>query len=183
MGHGLAPEQLACWTPLPEPLPLGLGSLEQRYLQEIRGCPRTPQTCCWPPRPIPPGTRPCSGGLARSWEFTAAAAAPAEARLVEIRDRIEFRHPLIRSAVTTEPRSPAASGCTGRSPLATDRTADPDRRAWHLAVGGGLDDAVAAELEQAGDRARRRGGWTTAEAFYKRAALLSGDSPPGPDGC
>ena len=32
--------------------------------------------------------------------FTAAAAAPAEARrLIEIRDRIEFRHPLIRSAV------------------------------------------------------------------------------------
>ena len=36
---------------------------------------------------------------------------------------------------------------------------------------------MAAELEQAGDRARRRGGWTSAEAFYKRAAMLSGDQP------
>ncbi len=59
-----------------------------------------------------------------------------------------------------------------------DPAADPDRRAWQLAVAArGLDETVAAELEQAGDRARRRGGWTTAEAFYKRAAMLSGDQP------
>ena len=60
----------------------------------------------------------------------------------------------------------------------TDPAAEPDRRAWHLAVAAsGLDEALAAELEQAGDRARRRGGWTSAEAFYKRAAMLSGDQP------
>src|SRR5258705_12237893 len=178
IGHGLAPEQLAGEAPLPEPLPLGR-RLEQRYLQEIRGLPADTQTLLLAAAADPTGDAALLWRAGRQLRFTAAAAAPAEAgRLIGIRDRLEFRHPLIRSAVYYG--APLAERQRVHTALAaaTDPAADPDRRAWHLAVAAsGLDETVAAELEQAGDRAWCRGGGTTAEAFYKRAAVLSGSQP------
>jgi DNA-binding CsgD family transcriptional regulator len=178
IAQGLARDQLTGQAPLPEPLPLGR-RLEQRYLQEIRGLPPDTQTLLLAAAADPTGDAALLWRAGLDLGFTAAAAAPAEARrLIEIRDRIEFRHPLIRSAVYYG--APLAGRQQVHAALAaqTSPAADPDRRAWHLAVAAsGLDEAVAAELEQAGDRARRRGGWTTAEAFYKRAAILSGDQP------
>ena len=178
LAQGLARDQLTGQAPLPEPLPLGR-RLEQRYLQEIRGLPADTQTLLLAAAADPTGDAGLLWRAGPHLGFTPAAAAPAEARrLISIRDRIEFRHPLIRSAVYYG--APLAGRQQVHAALAaqTNPAADPDRRAWHLAVAAsGLDEAVAAELEQAGDRARRRGGWTTAEAFYKRAAMLSGDQP------
>ena len=52
--------------------------------------------------------------------------------------------------------------------------AEPDQRAWHQAQAAtGPDEATADDLERAGERARRRGGWTMAAAFFHRAATLS----------
>jgi DNA-binding CsgD family transcriptional regulator len=178
IGQGLDPSQLTGSAPLPEPLPLGR-RLEQRYLQEIRGLPPDTQTLLLAAAADPTGDPDLLWRAGPQLGFTAAAAAPAEARrLIEIRDRIEFRHPLIRSAVYYG--APLAGRQQVHAALAavTDPGADPDRRAWHLAMAAsGLDEGVAAELERAGDRARRRGGWTTAEAFYKRAAMLSTSQP------
>jgi DNA-binding CsgD family transcriptional regulator len=178
IGQGLDSEQLTGGAPLPEPLPLGR-RLEQRYLQEIRGLPADTQTLLLTAAADPTGDPALLWRAGQQLAFTAAAAAPAEARrLVELRDRVEFRHPLIRSAVYYGAPLAARQQVHAALAAATDPAADPDRRAWHLAVAAsGLDEAVAAELEQAGDRARRRGGWTSAEAFYKRAAMLSGDQP------
>ncbi len=174
IGQGLEPGQLTGSAPLPEPLPLGR-RLEQRYLQEIRGLPADTQTLLLAAAADPTGDAALLWRAGLDLGFTAAAAAPAEARrLIGIRDQIEFRHPLIRSAVYYG--APLARRQQAHAALAaaTDPVTDPDRRAWHLAMAAsGLDEAVAAELEQAGNRARRRGGWTTAEAFYKRAAMLS----------
>jgi len=88
------------------------------------------------------------------------AAEPAEAAgLVEFGARVQFRHPLVRSAAyrTASPRDrqqmhPALAA-------ATDAGADPDRRAWHRAHATvGLDETVAAELERSAERAQRRSG-------------------------
>jgi DNA-binding CsgD family transcriptional regulator len=178
IGQALEPGQLTGSAPLPEPLPLGR-QLEQRYLQEIRGLPPGTQTLLLAAAADPTGDPDLLWRAGPRLGFTTAAAAPAEARrLIEIRDRIEFRHPLIRSAVFYGAPLAARQQVHAALAAATDQAADPDRRAWHLAMAAsGLDEAVAAELEQAGERARRRGGWTTAEAFYKRAAMLSTSQP------
>jgi DNA-binding CsgD family transcriptional regulator/tetratricopeptide (TPR) repeat protein len=105
-----------------------------------------------------------------------AADAAAAAGLLVIGERVMFRHPLVRSAVygsaTIEHRQPVHLALAD----ATDREADPDRRAWHLgAAAAGPDEAVAEALEQSAGRAQGRGGLAAAAAFLHRAVVLSSD--------
>ncbi|WP_141579812.1 AAA family ATPase [Actinomadura sp. WMMA1423] len=105
------------------------------------------------------------------------AASPAvEARLVEIDDRVRFRHPLVRSAVYWS-ASPEDRRATHRV-LAevTDPEHEPERRVWHAAQGAEApDEEIAAELERSAGRARARGGLAAAAAFLARAVELTPD--------
>ncbi len=94
--------------------------------------------------------------------------------LLELRHRVEFRHPLVRSAVyraaVPEDRR------TVHQALAdvTDPVGDPDRQAWHRSRAvAGPDESVATALEQSADRALGRGGLTAAAAFLEAAATLT----------
>jgi DNA-binding CsgD family transcriptional regulator len=106
---------------------------------------------------------------------------PAErARLVQVdrqQQRIEFRHPLIRSAVVQ--RSAAGGKRSAHRALAEELADQPDIQAWHLAEAtAGPDEKVATLLDEAAERVRRRGDAVGAIRLLLRAADLS---PPTPD--
>jgi hypothetical protein len=108
--------------------------------------------------------------------IAASAIHPQTDGLLTLGERVTFRHPLVRSAAyrtaTTEQRREVHLALAE----ATDRSIDPDRRAWHLAIAAGApDEQVAAALEQSADRAHARGGPAAAAAFLHRSVVLSGD--------
>lgn len=89
---------------------------------------------------------------------------------------VVFRHPLTRSAVvalsTSEERRQAHT-------VLAERLEDrPDRHAWHLShTAVGPDERIAALLEHAAERTRRRGDTAGAVAALLRAAELSSAGP------
>jgi DNA-binding CsgD family transcriptional regulator len=179
IGQQLDPGQLSGDEPLPDPVPIGR-QLEQRYLREARGLPADTRVLLLAAAADPTGDPQLLWQAGKELGFTAQAAAAAEARhLLTIRDTVRFRHPLIRSAVyygASFAERQRVHGCLG---AATDPVTHPEQRAWHLAMAAtGPDEAVAAELERAGERARQRGGWTAAAASFQRAAALTA-SPVG----
>ncbi|WBQ03622.1 helix-turn-helix transcriptional regulator [Kribbella sp. CA-293567] len=139
--------------------------------------------------PLPPGTRLVvllaaaepvgDAGLlwlaAERLGIEAEAAVRAEsAGLIEIGAGVRFRHPLLRSAIYRASSAEDRRRVHGALAEVTDADRDPDRRAWHRAYAVvGPDEAVAAELENAAQRAQARGGVAAAAAFLERAVELT----------
>jgi DNA-binding CsgD family transcriptional regulator len=100
---------------------------------------------------------------------------PAEAAgLIAVRDaRLEFRHPLARSAVYGD-APPGQRRDVHRALARALPDAEADRRAWHLALAAfGPDETASSALEQAGIRARQRSAYAVASLAFERGALLA----------
>lgn len=105
---------------------------------------------------------------------TTADLAPAEAAGLVLLDEtgVRFRHPLVRAAVASAPGTSVRQAA--HAALAEAYARDLDRRVWHRAASRvGPDDEVASELEQAAERAVKRGAAAVAAAALERAAQLS----------
>ncbi len=87
---------------------------------------------------------------------------------------LQFRHPLVRSAVYGAATALERQQAHGSLALALKAAGEDDRAAWHQALAtGGPDEAVALELERVAAHAEHRGGHQAASAAWERAALLS----------
>jgi DNA-binding CsgD family transcriptional regulator len=105
-----------------------------------------------------------------------AAAAAEEVGLLTIGRRIQFRHPLVRSAVY-QSAAPDDRRRVHRAlaEAMAGRGGDP-RRAWHRAhAASGPDESVAHDLEVSAEQARTRGGAAAAAAFLQAAVGLTPD--------
>ena len=99
-----------------------------------------------------------------------------DAGLLHLHRRVEFAHPLVRSAAYHAATAADRHLVHRALAEATDAQIDPDRRAWHRArATPGPDEEVAAELERSAARAQSRGGIAAAAAFLERAAALTRD--------
>jgi DNA-binding CsgD family transcriptional regulator len=151
--------------------------LEQGFLRQVAPIPRQSRRLLLTAAADPVGDVPLLWRAAERLGIGADAAAAAEASgLIELRDGVRFRHPLVRSAVYRS-ATPAERRDVHRA-LAevTDPEVDPDRRAWHRSSAAlGPDEDVAAELERSAGRALSHGGLAAAAAFREQAAALTPD--------
>jgi DNA-binding CsgD family transcriptional regulator len=87
---------------------------------------------------------------------------------------VEFRHPLVRSALLES--STHSQRRTGHAALAAALSAhhDADRRVWQQALATASADEVAAALEASARRYESRAGHASAATAFARAAELSG---------
>ncbi len=89
---------------------------------------------------------------------------------------VEFRHPLLRSAVYS---GASAQGRHAAHRAAADAIApaDADRRAWHLSEAIWHPDAAVADLlAEAGKHAEARAAYSVASAAFERSARLTPDA-------
>lgn len=176
----LTGEQLAGRELLPERIPLS-ARLRQAFLQRVRLLPEVTQTLLLVAAAADAGELATILAAGQVLGLGAEALGPAEqAGLVQVAgSELQFRHPLVRSAVYDAAiftaRQAAHRALIGV--LQGDQHAD--RRAWHLAAATlGSDEKVAGALEDLADRARRRGGPAAAAAALERATALTPEMAP-----
>ncbi|GAA1553777.1 LuxR family transcriptional regulator [Dactylosporangium maewongense] len=158
----------------PAPLPVG-PRMEAHFLRRVRTLPADTQTL------LLLISAASTGDPGELWQAATdlgvgldAAEAAVAAGILTQRDRLAFRHPLIRSAVY----GGAVTADRRRVHLALADAAGPgsDQRIWHLAEAApGLDEDVAAQLERASERAGSRGGYAAQAMYLSRSAAMTPD--------
>jgi DNA-binding CsgD family transcriptional regulator/tetratricopeptide (TPR) repeat protein len=174
--RGLTATELAGGFGLATPLQLA-GRIEERFRQRLSELPPPTRRFLTVAAAEPTGDPVLVWRAADRLGVPAQAASPAiEAGLIEIGARVRFRHPTVRSAAYAAASIGARHDAHRALAEVTDPVADPDRRAWHLALAApGPDAEVAAELERSAARAQARGGLAAAAALLERSAVLTLD--------
>jgi DNA-binding CsgD family transcriptional regulator len=171
----LTEAQLTGAEPLLDPLPVS-ARVERAFLGRVRQLPAATQTLLLVAAADDTGS--LATVLHAAEELGAAVEAldaAEQAGLVHVHAReLEFRHPLVRSAVYYG--APLSKRQAAHLALADVLVADSeaDRRAWHRAAGCVEPDAtVVDELEQAARRAQQRSGFVAASLAFERAASMT----------
>jgi DNA-binding CsgD family transcriptional regulator/tetratricopeptide (TPR) repeat protein len=170
-------DRLAGLVPLDAPLPVGR-EIEEWFGQRVAALPERARDALVI-------AAVCGGNDVLLIERTAGALGfglddlgPAEtSRFVSfINGRLEFLHPLMRSAVY-HGATPATRRRVHRAAVAVLEDGDPDVRAWHLAAAtAGPDEGSASALVDAAGRAMERGAVLTAARIAERAAAITPDA-------
>lgn len=163
----LSASQRAGREPLADPLPAG--TVERAFAVALDALPEATRAALLVAAAA--STRRVTGAL----DVDALEAAEAANIVVMADGELEFRHPLMRSAVYH-----AASPAERRAAHAAHAAAaEGAERAWHLAACAvAPDEEVAAALEAAALEARGRGAHATAARDLQRAAQLTPDPAP-----
>jgi DNA-binding CsgD family transcriptional regulator len=174
----LSDAQLAGDEPLPEPLPL-THQVESVFLERVRRLPDETQLLLLVIAADDSENAVFVARAGASLGVSSHALEAAEqAGLVSVSGtRLEFRHPLVRSAVYGAATSGArrAAHRAMATALADDEE-QADRRAWHLASSTlEPDEEVVSALDHAAKRGEQRGAYMAAARALERAADLSSD--------
>jgi DNA-binding CsgD family transcriptional regulator len=162
-----------------DPVPVGR-QLESHYLRQARELSTDAQLWLLVAATEPTGNRDLIASAAVALGLSLDCASDAErAGLVTINDAVEFRHPLVRSAIygaTARTERRRVHATLGRE---ADRLGLAELEAWHAAEAvPGTDKSVAERLDRVAARAAKRGGLVSAARLLSRAADLT---EPGPD--
>jgi DNA-binding CsgD family transcriptional regulator len=172
--RSVTPAQMAGGFALPAVMPMS-AHLEDGYRRRLDALPAVTRRLALLAAADPTGEPSLLSNAAAKLGLDIGAADPAiEAGLIDIGTRVQFRHPLVRTAAYRSAAKAERQRTHRALAEATDPRADPDRRAWHRAQAAlAPDETVAAELENSADRALARGGVAAAAAFLERAAMLT----------
>jgi len=153
------------------------GKIEQAYARRLDALPRQTRLLVLLAAAEPLGDRLLLDRAAEILEIEMAALSPAvDAGLIKVDPRVEFAHPLARSAAYRSAGRDDRYRIHAALAEATDHRRDPDRRAWHRArATAGTDENIATELEQSAARAQSRGGVAAAAAFLQRTVALTAE--------
>ena len=170
------PGELAGGFRLLDSLPVA-GRIEHSYVERLRLLPADAQLLVLASAAEPLGDPILLYRAAEILGVDITAADPAtDAGLLDVGARVQFAHPLVRSAAYRGAAVQDRQRVHRALAESTDAKTDPDRRAWHRAHAAPRpDEDIAAELERSANRARERGGYAATAAFLARAAELSSE--------
>ncbi|MGZ4757000.1 MAG: AAA family ATPase, partial [Acidimicrobiia bacterium] len=176
LARGMPAAELAGGFALP-----GTGDLHEQigvqYRRRLGGLPEATRRLLLLAAADPTGDATLLWRAAQALDTARDAAAAAETeQMLTIGERVQFRHPLVRSAVYREATPQDRRAVHLALADATDPELDRDRRTWHrAAAAAGPDEEVAAELERCAGGAQARGGLAAAAAFLQRSVALTPD--------
>jgi len=175
--RALRSSQLAGAEPLPDRLPL-TEEVERAFLDRYRRLQAPAQMLLLVAAADDSGrTATITRAATRLGSGSDALDVAEESGLVEVDEGVlTLRHPLVRSAIYGAATSSRRRQAHRALADALAGTPEEDRRAWHLAASvEGPDEEVVVALDEAAERARRRGGHEAASSAWTRAAELTLD--------